>query len=61
VGTDVLDIEATEPGTIGNTTRIEVDDKTPDPEITFNMTVYREELDQNGDMQRKGFADVQRR
>lgn len=44
----VLTITATDAGTMGNQIRAIVDYDTPDPELTFNITFYRETLDAQG-------------
>jgi phage tail sheath protein FI len=48
---DVLKIEALEWGLIGESIRIEVDYKTPHPEETFNLTVYREQVKPTGELE----------
>lgn len=46
----VLDIEARDDGTLGAQIRMEVDYATPTPEMTFNLEVYREVVDANGNV-----------
>jgi len=52
-GAPAVILTAREAGLIGETIRIEVDYNTALPEVTFNLTVYREEPDANGRMVRK--------
>lgn len=47
-GDDALRIEATDAGILGNTIRVAVDYDTPDPEMTFNLTLWRETVDEQG-------------
>lgn len=49
---DVLKIEAREWGKIGDSIRVEIDYDTPHPEMTFNLTVYREQVKPNGEIER---------
>ncbi|WLB91306.1 phage tail sheath family protein [Bradyrhizobium japonicum] len=49
---DVLRIEAKEMGAIGDSIRVEVDYDTRHPEETFNLTVYREQVKPNGELER---------
>src|SRR5882672_4664741 len=49
---DVLKIEAREWGKIGDSIRVEIDYDTPHPEETFNLTVYREQVKPNGELER---------
>ena len=48
---DVLTLEARSAGTIGDTVRVDVDYDTSSPESTFNMTIFREEVDPAGVIQ----------
>jgi Bacteriophage tail sheath protein len=43
-GTPVLDVEAAEPGSIGESIRLEINYDTPQPESTFNIVASREVL-----------------
>lgn len=43
-----LKIEAVDAGVLGNTIRVSVDYDTPDPEMTFNLTLWRETIDEQG-------------
>jgi phage tail sheath protein FI len=45
---DVLTLEARSAGAIGGTVRIQVDYDTSSPEVTFNLTIFREEADASG-------------
>ncbi len=51
-GDDVLTLSARSAGVIGGTVRVQVDYDTSSPESTFNMTVFREEEDASGTLQR---------
>jgi len=44
----VMTVSAKEDGSQGNTIRVQVDYFTPDPETTFNLTVFREAADASG-------------
>ncbi len=47
-GADVLVLRALDAGTLGDQIRAVIDYNTPDPELTFNLTVYRETVDAQG-------------
>jgi Bacteriophage tail sheath protein len=47
-GFPVMTVSAKEDGLQGNTIRVQVDYFTPDPETTFNLTVFREAVDASG-------------
>ncbi len=47
-GVDVLTLRALDAGVSGDQIRAVVDYATPDPELTFNLTVYRETIDAQG-------------
>ncbi len=47
-GAPVMTVSAKEDGLQGNTIRVQVDYNTPNPETTFNLTVFREAVDALG-------------
>jgi len=50
-GLPVLVLTAKDDGALGSQIRVEVDFATPTPELTFNLAVYREVVDANGNVQ----------
>ncbi|UHQ55365.1 phage tail sheath family protein [Microbulbifer sp. YPW16] len=47
-GSEVLRVDAVDAGVLGDAIRVEVDYDTPDPELTFNLTLWRETVDDQG-------------
>jgi phage tail sheath protein FI len=50
--TDVLSLEARDPGGLGDQLRIEIDYDTPNPDRTFNLSIYRAVLKPDGSLAR---------